>query len=211
VTTEDDEKFRAMQARLADLLPRLNERDRRLALATEAKSWGYGGITAAHHATGVSRKSIQRGMTELAGDPGERDSGRVRAPGGGRKKAGVADPELVDALDSLIEPETRGDPESPLRWTMKSTRHLAGKLTEMGHSVSHSVVAKILHTLDYSLQGTRKKLEGSRHPDRDDQFRYINTPATELLTAGDPVISVDTKKRTRRAVLPGRQGMASTG
>jgi hypothetical protein len=195
VTIKDDEAFRAMQARLGDLLPRLNERDRRAALATEAKSWGYGGISAVHRATGVSRGAIQRGMTELTEDPAERASGRVRGPGGGRKKAEVADPELLDALDGLIEPETRGDPESPLRWTTKSTRHLAAELTKMGHSVSHSVVAKILRSLRYSLQGTRKKLEGSQHPDRDDQFRYINTLAKEFLAAGDPVISVDTKKK----------------
>jgi hypothetical protein len=119
----------------------------------------------------------------------------VRAPGGGRKKAEVADPELVEVLDGLIEPETRGDPESPLRWTTRSTRHLAGELSGMGHCVGHDVVAKILHSLRYSLQGTRKKLEGSRHPDRDDQFRYINKLAKEFLAAGDPVISVDTKKK----------------
>ena len=195
VTTEDAEKFQAMQARLADLLPRLNERDRRLALATEAKSWGYGGITAVQNATGVSRKTIQRGMTELSDDLTERLSDRVRAPGGGRKKAEVANPELADALESLTEPDTRGDPESPLRWTTKSTRHLAATLTEMGHSVSHSVVAKLLRFLGYSLQGTRKKMEGSQHPDRDDQFRYINKLARELLASGDPVISVDTKKK----------------
>jgi hypothetical protein len=195
VTSGNDEDFRAMQARLADLLPRLNERDRRVALATEAKSWGYGGISAVHQATGVSRGTIRRGMTELANDPEKRPSGRVRAPGGGRKKAEVADTELVDALESLIEPETRGDPESPLRWTTKSTRHLASELTEMGHSVSHPVVAKVLHFLRYSLQGTRKKLEGSQHPDRDDQFRYINRLAKEFLASGDPVISVDTKKK----------------
>jgi len=195
VASENDEDFRAMQARLADLLPRLNERDRRVALATEAKSWGYGGISAVHQATGVSRGTIRRGMTELANDPEKRPPGRVRAPGGGRKKAEVADTELVDALESLIEPETRGDPESPLRWTTKSTRHLASELTEMGHSVSHPVVAKVLHFLRYSLQGTRKKLEGSQHPDRDDQFRYINRLAGEFLASGDPVISVDTKKK----------------
>ena len=112
-----------------------------------------------------------------------------------RKKSEVANPELVDVLDGLIEPETRGDPESPLRWTTKSTRRLAAELSGMGHSVSHDVVAKILHSLRYSLQGTRKKLEGSQHPDRDDQFRYINNLATEFLAAGDPVISVDTKKK----------------
>lgn len=195
MTHGGDEKFREMQARLTDLLPRLNERDRRVALAAEAKSWGYGGITAVHDATGVSRKTIQRGMAELCEDPAEGTSRRVRAPGGGRKKAEVTNPGLVNALDGLIEPDTRGDPESPLRWTTKSTRHLASALTEMGHSISHSVVAKLLRTLGYSLQGTRKKQEGSQHPDRDDQFRYINKLAGEFLTSGDPVISVDTKKK----------------
>ena len=192
---ESDEKFQAMQARLADLLPRLNERDRRLALATEAKSWGRGGISAVHQATGASQTTIRRGMTELADISAGRSSDRVRAPGGGRKKAEIANPDLVGALDGLIEPVTRGDPESPLRWTTKSTRHLATELSGMGHSVSHDVVAKILHSLGYSLQGTRKKLEGSQHPDRDDQFRYVNELATEFLAAGDPVISVDTKKK----------------
>ncbi|MGH8931940.1 MAG: ISAzo13 family transposase [Egibacteraceae bacterium] len=190
-----DEEFQAMQARLADLLPRLNERDRRLALATEAKSWGRGGISAVHQATGASRTTIRRGMTELVDNPAGQSPDRVRAPGGGRKKSEIANPELVDVLDGLIEPETRGDPESPLRWTTKSTRHLAAELSGMGHSVSHDVVAKILHSLRYSLQGTRKKLEGSQHPDRDDQFRYINELAKEFLAAGDPVISVDTKKK----------------
>jgi hypothetical protein len=195
VTSKDNDAFRAMQARLADLLPRLNERDRRAAMGTEAKSWGRGGVSAVHRATGASRKTIRHGMTELANDPAEQPSHRVRAPGGGRKKAEATDPELLDALDTLIEPETRGDPESPLRWTTKSTRHLATELTTMGHTVSHSVVAKILHSLRYSLQGTRKTLEGRQHPDRDDQFRYINTLAKELLASGDPVISVDTKKK----------------
>jgi hypothetical protein len=190
-----DEEFQAMQARLADLLPRLNERDRRLALAIEAKSWGRGGISAVHQATGASQTTIRRGMTELADNPAGRSPDRVRAPGGGRKKAEIANPELVGVLDGLIEPETRGDPESPLRWTTKSTRHLAAELSGMGHFVSHDVVAKILRSLRYSLQGTRKKLEGSQHPDRDDQFRYINELAKEFLAAGDPVISVDTKKK----------------
>ena len=163
-------------------------------MATEAKSWGRGGISAVHRATGASRKTIRRGIAELAEDAPEQ-IGRVRAPGGGRKKAEVADPGLLDALDGLIEPGTRGDPESPLRWTTKSTRHIAGELTEQGHPVSHSVVAHILHSLDYSLQGTRKTLEGHQHPDRDAQFRYLNSLAQEFLTSGDPVISVDTKKK----------------
>jgi hypothetical protein len=192
---DKDDDFQAMADRLAVLLPRLNERDRRLALATEVRSWGRGGIAAVHRATGSSRSTIRRGCNELDSDVVEGQDRRVRAPGGGRKKAEVADPDLLDALESLIEPETRGDPESPLRWTTKSTRNLATELTEMGHSVSHPVVAKILHFLRYSLQGTRKKLEGSQHPDRDDQFRYINALAKEFLAAGDPVISVDTKKK----------------
>jgi Rhodopirellula transposase DDE domain len=195
VTTDCDEKFRAMRARLADLLPRLNERDRRLALATEAKSWGRGGITAVHDATGASRKTIARGMAELSDDSTGEPSGRVRAPGGGRKKAEVTNPELVDALDGLIEPDTRGDPESPLRWTTKSTRKLAAALRELGHSISHNAVANLLRSQGYSLQGTRKKMEGNQHPDRDDQFRYINKLASEFLASGDPVISVDTKKK----------------
>jgi transposase len=140
--------------------------------------------------------AIRRGLVELAGDVPEGSDHRVRAAGGGRKKAEVTDPELVDALDTLIEPETRGDPESPLRWTTKSTRNLAAELTKMGHAVSHSVVAKILHSLKYSLQGTRKTLEGRQHPDRDAQFRYINTLAGEFLASGDPVISVDTKRKS---------------
>jgi transposase len=195
VAIKDDEAFRAMQARLADLLPRLNERDRRVAMAIEAKSWGRGGISAVQRATGASRSTIRRGLDDLADDASEVSDHRVRAAGGGRKKAEITDPELVNALDTLIEPETRGDPESPLRWTTKSTRNLAAELTKMGHAVSHSVVAKILRSLKYSLQGTRKTLEGRQHPDRDAQFRYINTLAGGFLASGDPVISVDTKKK----------------
>jgi DDE family transposase len=195
VAIKDDEAFNAMRARLADLLPRLNERDRRLAMATEAKSWGRGGISAVQRATSASRSTIRRGLGELAEDQREGNSGRIRAPGGGRKNAEAVDAELLDALDALISPETRGDPESPLRWTTKSTRHLADALTAMGHRVSHSVVAKILRSLGYSLQGTRKALEGKQHPDRDEQFGYLNDLARQFLASGDPVISVDTKKK----------------
>lgn len=191
----DDDSFQEMAARLEVLLPRLNERDRRLALATEAQSWGRGGITAVHRATGASRSTIGRGMEELLADAPQDPNRRVRAPGGGRKKAEKADPELLGSLNSLIEPGARGDPESPLRWTTKSTRHLAGELTTMGHTVSHSVVAKILASIGFSLQGNRKTLEGTQHPDRDAQFRYINSLATRFLASGDPVISVDTKKK----------------
>jgi transposase len=195
VAIRDDDAFWAMKARLADLLPRLNERDRRLALATEAKSWGRGGINAVHEATGVSKATIRRGKIELDNEPAEQSSDRVRAPGGGRKKAEITDPELLNELENLTEPATRGDPESPLRWTTKSTRKLAEQLTETGHPISHTAVAKLLRFLGYSLQGTRKKMEGSQDPDRDDQFQYINNLATEFLAAGDPVISVDTKKK----------------
>lgn len=183
----------AMSDRLANLLPRLNERDRRIALATEARSWGYGGIVAVHKATGVSKTTIGRGLRDLDAD--SVDTTRVRAAGGGRKRIEDVNPAVLDALDSLIEPETRGDPESPLRWTTKSTRHLAEALTEMGHTISHSVVGKILRNSGYSLQGTRKTLEGTQHPDRDAQFCYLNGLVAEFLAAGDPVISVDTKKK----------------
>jgi transposase len=185
----------AMVARLAELLPRLNERDRRLVLGAEAKSWGRGGIEEVHRATGVSRSTIKRGITDLSADDDPGEAGRIRARGGGRKKAEVADPGLLDTLDSLISPDIRGDPESPLRWTTKSTRHLARELTALGFGISHSAVRRLLGSLGFSLQGTRKTLEGAQHPDRDAQFRYINSMAQEFLAAGDPVISVDTKKK----------------
>jgi hypothetical protein len=186
-----------MAARLAGLLPRLNERDRRLAMGSEARAWGHGGIAEVARLTGASRMTISRGIEELSGDPGDRGpgAGRVRTRGGGRKKAETADEGLVPALDALIEPGTRGDPESPLRWTTKSTRKLAEELTCLGHTVSASVVGKILRGAGYSLQSTRKKLEGAQHPDRDAQFQYINAAVTTALTAGQPVISIDTKKK----------------
>ena len=186
-----------MTARLRDLVPKLNERDRRLALGAEARAWGRGGIVEVHRATGAARNTIIKGVRELSGDEAAtgRNAGRVRGPGGGRKKAQAADPDLLPALDALIEPETRGDPESAVRWTTKSTRNLADELTSCGHTVSASVVGKILRSEGYSLQGTRKKLEGAQHPDRDAQFRSINAAVTAALAAGEPVISVDTKKR----------------
>jgi len=198
VPVDRSAEFAAMTARLAALLPRLNERDRRLALAAEARSWGYGGIAAVHRATGVSKPTISRGISELGSEQDEGDAVpavRVRAEGGGRKKAEVADPGLLDSLNSLIEPGVRGDPESPLRWTTKSTRKLAGELTARGHEISHSAVGNLLRSIGFSLQGNRKTLEGVQHPDRDAQFRHINSVAEEFLAAGDPVISVDTKKK----------------
>jgi hypothetical protein len=185
----------AMTARLVGLLPRLNERDRRVALGAEAKSWGYGGIEEVHRATGASRSTIKRGIRDLDGEEDRGLEGRVRARGGGRKKAEVTDPDLLAALDALIEPGTRGDPESPLRWTTKSTRNIADELTTSGHPVSHSVVAFLLKDSGYSLQSTRKTLEGAQHPDRDAQFRYLNSQVTAALDTGQPVISIDTKKK----------------
>jgi hypothetical protein len=186
-----------MAARLAGLLPRLNERDRRLAMGSEAQAWGHGGIAEVARLTGASRITISRGIEELSADQSDPNpgTGRVRARGGGRKKAETADEGLIPALDALIEPGTRGDPESPLRWTTKSTRKLAEELTCLGHTVSASVVGKILRAAGYSLQSTRKKLEGAQHPDRDAQFQYINEAVTVALAAGQPVISVDTKKK----------------
>lgn len=189
----DNNDFLAMRARLAALLPRLNERDRRAAMAAEAAAWGLGGISAVHRATGASRTTIRRGMAELADGEPTRSARRVRAPGAGRKKAEVANPKLLDALDSLVEPQTGGDQEPLLRWTTKSTRNLAEALTTMGHPVSHSVVAKILSSLGYSLQATRKTPQGQR-PDRDAQFRYTNRLAEQFVTSGDPVLSIDTTK-----------------
>jgi transposase len=195
VPKDRSEDFAAMAERLASLLPALDERQRRLALATEARSWGYGGISEVHRATGISMPTIRRGVRELDTEGDGLSRGRVRVPGGGRKKAEDANPELMDCLDSLIEPGTRGDPESPLRWTTKSTRNLAKEATEQGFETSHTAVRHVLRRMGYSLQGTRKTLEGKQHPDRDAQFRYINGLAEDFLTAGDPVISVDTKKK----------------
>jgi len=142
---------------------------------------------------GLSRPTITKGMREL--DEAPLPAGRVRRPGGGRKRVEEVDPELPDCLDGLVEPLSRGDPESPLRWTSKSTRVLARELTTAGHPVSHWTVGQLLHAMDYSLQGTRKSEEGEQHPDRDAQFRFINGEVRKALAQKRPVISVDTKKK----------------
>jgi len=178
-----------------DLLsPVVDERTRRLVAAAEAIVLGWGGATTVSRATGVSRRTIREGIKELTGTvrlPGD----RIRRPGGGRKKAVLGDPQLRTDLERLVEPLTRGDPESPLRWTCKSIRKLAAELTEMGHTTSSRMVAELLHELGYSLQANRKTLEGGTHPDRNAQFAYINERIQGYLAAGDPVISVDTKKK----------------
>ncbi len=177
------------------LKPFLNEKARRLFLAAEAKAIGWGGIEKVSGATGVSSDTISKGCKELEEEPEVIESGKIRKPGGGRKKLIDTDSTLQSDLDSLIEPTARGDPESPLRWTCKSTRKLASELKNMGHNVSHTRVAEILRSQGYSLQSNQKVIEGSDHPDRNAQFILINNK-TKLFTKFDqPVISVDTKKK----------------
>jgi transposase len=177
----------------------LDERMRRLVAAAESAAIGYGGVSLVARATGVSRRAITEGMKELnqqkvSGEPLPSQV-RVRRKGAGRKRSAEKDPSLLGDLDRLVDPATRGDPESPLRWTCKSVRMLAEELRHEGHAVSHQTVAELLHEMDYSLQANQKKLEGSQHADRNQQFEYINRKAQRYLKQGDPVISVDTKKK----------------
>jgi hypothetical protein len=173
----------------------LDERGRRAVAAAEALACGRGGITVVARATGLSRSVIALGLKELRGTVPSAAPGRVRRPGGGRKKLAVVDPTVCADLERLVDPVSRGDPESPLRWTSKSVRKLAAALRELGHRVSHQWVAEALHAMGYSLQGNRKTREGSTNPDRDAQFAHINAAAEAALAAGEPVISVDTKKK----------------
>lgn len=188
---QTDEEILAQK--FAAVLPHLDERQRRILLAAEARSLGRGGVSLVARAAGVSRQTIHTALKELDAPPAA--GGRVRRPGGGRKRLAERDPGLADALDALVEPTSRGDPQSPLRWTTKSTRNLAGTLTGQGHPASHTVVAGLLREQGYSLQAARKTLEGAQHPDRDAQFRYINDTARAYLDQGLPVVSVDTKKK----------------
>jgi len=190
-----------LAAKFAVLLPQLDERQRRLLLGAEARALGRGGIARVAAAAGVSRPTVARGVAEVrAGGAGD---GRVRKPGGGRKSLTETDPGLLGALESLVDPVTRGDPMSPLRWTTKSTRALAEALTGAGHRVSHVRVGELLHSLGYSLQSNAKAVEGKQHPDRDAQFEHINDAASRCLKSGDPVISVDTKKKELVGQTPG--------
>jgi hypothetical protein len=183
----------ALRAKFDRILPHLDERRRRLYLASEAAAIGHGGITLVASASRTSSATVARGVTELAGDPVP--TRRVRAPGAGRKPLTFTDPGLLPALESLIEPHTRGDPVSPLRWTTLSLRTLASTLRSQGHPVSAATVGRLLHGLGYSLQGTVKTTEGTSHPDRDAQFAHLNATATAFLDDGQPVISVDTKAK----------------
>lgn len=177
------------------LLPYLNERQRRLYLAVEARAFGQGGIARVARATGVSRPTIQHGLRELRGPVAAPD--RVRQTGGGRKKLTERDPTLLSDLEALVDPDTRGDPLSPLRWTCKSPRQLAEALVGAGHPVSHPVVAELLEQAGYSLQAPIKTVEGHQHPDRDAPFRYLNEQVKPFLGAGQPVVSVDAPKQER--------------
>ena len=183
-----------LQAKLSSVWPLLDERARRLIAASEALSLGRGGISDVNRACGLSRKAIAKGIKEIEAGTAP-PPGRLRQPGAGRKKILDHDPHLADALERLIEPDTRGDPETPLRWTCKSTRTLAAQLTRQKHPISHMKVAQLLHAQRYSLQGNRKTEEGDDHPDRDAQFCHINKQVKRTLAKRAPVISVDTKKK----------------
>jgi hypothetical protein len=175
-----------------------DERTRRLWAAAEARSLPYGGMSVVASVTGLSRTTILAGIKELRGKPHGRvlkEEGRIRRPGGGRKPLKDLDPSLEHDLEMLVEPVTRGDPESPLRWTCKSTRKLSEELNRQGHRIGDRKVADLLHGLRYSLQANAKTREGSSHPDRDAQFEYINALAKAFQKRNQPVISVDTKKK----------------
>jgi transposase len=192
VTTE-----RAVAEKFEAMAPYLDESGRRIWAATEAKAIGRGGILAVHRATGISKSTIHRGLKDL--ETGKCDSllsqGRSRKSGGGRKSLTESQPDIVEALDALIDPQTRGDPVSPLRWTSKSTGNLADALREQGYKVSADTVGRMLRKQGYSLQSNRKRLEGSAHVDRNSQFEKIASWARGAHRKGTPVLSVDTKKK----------------
>jgi hypothetical protein len=182
-----------LKEQFARIWPHLNERARRLMAASEAIKYGYGGVSIVSRACGLSRVTITKGIQELSDEPLSHD--RIRQKGAGRHQLTSLDPGLLSALDALVEPLACGDPESPLRWTCKSTRTLATQLTKQNHPVSHVKVAQLLRESNYSLQSNRKTEEGGDHPDRDAQFRQINRTVKCALKAEEPVISVDTKKK----------------
>jgi hypothetical protein len=184
----------AIKARFAALSPLLNERARRLFVASEARAVGRGGVTAVSNATGVARSTINRGLAELrSAEP--QHSSRVRRPGGGRKPKIETEPGLLEALATLVQSAIRGDPEAALLWVSKSQRHLAGALAELGFAVGQKLVGRLLRRLGFSLQANSKTREGTNHPDRNAQFEYINARINVFQAAGQPTISVDTKKK----------------
>src|SRR6204780_2413352 len=180
------------------LAPMMDERMRRQWAASEARAYGWGGVRAVSGAIGISRNTIRRGLAELQDRQAHPDvpvDWRVRRPGGGRKALSENDPDLLHALEHLVDPVTRGDPESPLRWTCKSTTQLAAALTGQGHALSPRSVGRLLNAAGYSLQSNRKTKEGEDHPDRNAQFEHINAMVKRFQQRGQPVISVDTKKK----------------
>ena len=193
-TLEDVVDLKQVKARSRSLKKHLDERTRRLFAATESEAIGRGGISAVSAATGISRRVIRQGKKELHARATKLE-GRLRRPGGGRQKAVTADPSLLVDLERLLEPVTRGDPESPLRWTCKSVRKLAEELQREGHQTSYRSVARLLDGLGYSLQANRKTREGSSHPERNAQFEYLYRKVQSFQRRGQPVISVDTKKK----------------
>src|SRR3990167_2658519 len=176
----------SLRRKFFDVWSLLDERSRRLMAANEARSLGYGGVSKVRRACGLSRKAIAKGIREIT--DGNTTLGRIRRSGAGRKNIIALDPKILASLERLIEPGTRGDPESPLRWICKSTRTLAAQLTRQKHPVSHEKVAQLLRNQNYSLQSNRKTEEGADHPDRDAQFRHINAQVKRSLVAGIPVI-----------------------
>ena len=192
-----DDDVQRVRRKYRSLSPEMDERLRRQWAAAEARDHGWGGVTLVARATGLSRTTITAGLRELDLPPKQRleAAKRVRRPGAGRRRLLEADPALVTALEKLLDPATRGDPESPLRWTCKSTRRLANELTEAGHSISPRTVATVLREDGYSLQANRKTREGTQHPDRNAQFEFVNAQVKRFLKRGQPAISVDTKKK----------------
>ncbi len=190
----DEDSLRRLEARQAAILPELDERRRRLFAAAEARAAGRGGLATVSRVTGVAASTIGRGLKDLDAPPGSM-SDRVRRPGGGRKSLIETDPALLADLNGLIEPDTRGDPMSPLRWTCKSLRRLAGEPRDLGHKISHTVVGELLKGQKFSLQTNNKTREGADNPDRDAQFRVINQAVKTAMADNQPVISVDTKKK----------------
>jgi transposase len=182
-----------LAAKFQVILPHLDERQRRLLLGAEARALGHGGIRAVAQAAGVREATVSAGVDEV--EAGATPLGRVRRPGGGRKRAAERDRGLLAALLALVEPDERGDPMSPLRWTTKSTRNLAGELSRQGHRVSADTIADLLREQGFSLQANAKTIEGRQHPDRDGQFRYLNEQVKDHQGSADPVISVDAKKK----------------
>jgi hypothetical protein len=195
---QDAKVIQGIEDRFRSLVPLMDERMRRQWAAAESRTYGWGGVRAVSRATGLAPNTIKRGLAELEAREAKRAAEiptRIRRPGGGRKRATQADPQLAQALERLVDPATRGDPQSPLKWTCKSTTQLARELTRQGHPASARTVGRLLRAAGYSLQSNRKTKEGANHPDRNAQFEYISQTVKAFQRRGQPVISVDTKKK----------------